>query len=111
MKRRVLLAALITLTLSISASATTPNLPLERIDRFIEERRILAGIPGISVVMVQDDQIVYSHGYGWANIKTKTPANTIAATIHLVCIHDLQIVFNQTFVVPSSLKRQRTVDG
>jgi CubicO group peptidase (beta-lactamase class C family) len=58
---------------TLTASATTPNLPLERIDRFIEERRTLADIPGISVVMVKDDQIVYSHGYGLANIKTKTP--------------------------------------
>ncbi len=50
-----------------------PNLPLERINRFIEERRVLAGVPGISVVMVQNDAIVYSHGYGWANLEKKTP--------------------------------------
>ncbi len=73
MKRRVLFAAIITLTSSLSANATTPNLPLERIDRFIEERRVLAGVPGISVVMVQNDSVFYSHGYGLANIKTKTP--------------------------------------
>ena len=66
----VFIAAIFALTLT--ASATTPTLPLERIDRFIEERRVLAGVPGISVVMVQDDQIVYSHGYGWANLATKT---------------------------------------
>jgi CubicO group peptidase (beta-lactamase class C family) len=73
MKRRVLFAVFITLTSSIWANATSPNLPLERINRFIEERRVLAGVPGISVVMVKDDSVVYSHGYGLANIKTKTP--------------------------------------
>jgi CubicO group peptidase (beta-lactamase class C family) len=69
----VFVTTLIALTSSIWASATTPNLPLERINRFVEERRVLAGVPGISVVMVQNDAIVYSHGYGLANIKTKTP--------------------------------------
>ncbi len=73
MKSRVLFAAILTLTSSISANATTPTLPLERINRFIEERRVLAGVPGISIVMVQNDAVVYSHGYGLANIKTKTP--------------------------------------
>ncbi len=73
MKRLVLFAALISLASSISANASTPSLPLERIDRFIDERRVLAGVPGISVVMVQNDQIVYSHGYGLANLATKTP--------------------------------------
>jgi CubicO group peptidase (beta-lactamase class C family) len=67
----VFIAAIFALTLT--ASATTPSLSLERIDRFIEERRILAGVPGISFVMVQNNQIVYSHGYGLANINTKTP--------------------------------------
>jgi CubicO group peptidase (beta-lactamase class C family) len=73
MKNRVLFTAIITLTSSILANATTPTLPLERINRFIEERRVLAGVPGISIVMVQNDSVVYSHGYGLANIKTKTP--------------------------------------
>jgi CubicO group peptidase (beta-lactamase class C family) len=73
MKRRLLFTALFALISSIVASATTPSLPLERIDRFVDERRVLAGVPGISVVMVQNDQVVYSHGYGLANIKTKTP--------------------------------------
>ncbi len=73
MKRQVLFAAIFTLTSSIGAKSNTPNLPLERVDRFVEERRTLAGVPGISIVMVQNDQIVYSHGYGLANLKTKTP--------------------------------------
>ncbi len=71
--RYLFFAALLTLTSSITAIATTPTLPLERINRFVEKRRVLAGVPGISVVMVQNDQIVYSHGYGLANIKTRTP--------------------------------------
>ncbi len=62
-----------TIALTISANASTPSLPLERVNRFIEERRTLAGVPGISIVMVQNDAIVYSHGYGLANIKTQTP--------------------------------------
>jgi CubicO group peptidase (beta-lactamase class C family) len=62
-----------TFALTLTAIATTPSLPLERIDRFVDERRVLAGVPGISVVMVENDQIVYSHGYGLANLKTKTP--------------------------------------
>jgi CubicO group peptidase (beta-lactamase class C family) len=61
------------LVATFSASAITPTLPFDRINSFVQERRILAGVPGISIVMVQNDSIVYSHGYGLANLKSKTP--------------------------------------
>ena len=64
---------ILSIVLALSANATTPNLPLEHINKFIEDRRTLAGVPGISIVMVQNNTIVYSHGYGWANLEKKTP--------------------------------------
>jgi CubicO group peptidase (beta-lactamase class C family)/D-alanyl-D-alanine dipeptidase len=41
---------------------------------FIEEQMSLAGIPGISVAIVDDQQIVWAQGFGLADPKEKIPA-------------------------------------
>jgi CubicO group peptidase (beta-lactamase class C family) len=68
---------ILAITLTFFASASPPALPLERIKGFIEDRRNLAGVPGISIVLVQDNAIVYSHGYGFANLEQKVPMTDV----------------------------------
>ena len=96
--------------LTFSASASTPSLPLERINKFIEERRNLAGVPGISVVMVQNDAVVYSHGYGFANLERKipmtdaTPVEIGSTTKSMTALAIMQLVENKKLELDQTVK-------
>ena len=52
----------------------------EFVDAFFLDQMERLQVPGAAIVVVQDDQVAYSHGYGWADLATHTPV-TSAGTI------------------------------
>ena len=56
---------------------------LNAIDAWIEGNRIYDQIPGISVGIVYNEELVWSKGYGYANLESLHPADT--NTLYSVC--------------------------
>jgi CubicO group peptidase (beta-lactamase class C family) len=53
------------------------------IDAWIEGRRTFERIPGISVGIVHDQELLWSSGYGYANLETERPVD--ADTLYSIC--------------------------
>ncbi|WP_016995605.1 serine hydrolase domain-containing protein [Lysinibacillus boronitolerans] len=49
---------------------------VSKIDQFIEEQQATSKIPGISVIIVDKGKTVYQKGFGFADMKTKTPVTS-----------------------------------
>nr|WP_315486406.1 serine hydrolase [uncultured Undibacterium sp.] len=62
-----------------ATSAPTTLITATQIDALVEKTMKTFNVPGISVAVIKDDQIVHSKGYGVRSIKTKLPmdANTL----------------------------------
>ena len=56
-----------------SASATDYSAPLAAIEKALDDKRKELGIPGISLAIVKDDQIIYLKGLGLRDIDKKLP--------------------------------------
>ena len=72
MKKSLLLTLLLcaaTLHAATDYSAVAPVL-----EKFIEHEMADKDLPALSIALVDDQQIVWSKGFGLANPKTKTPA-------------------------------------
>jgi CubicO group peptidase (beta-lactamase class C family) len=69
------LSTLVLVLVSIVANAQTMSSPelQTMIDDFVAERMEQGKLPGLSLVIVKDGQILYTKGYGFANIETQTP--------------------------------------
>lgn len=46
---------------------------LNELDDFIKDQISTAHIPGLAACIIKDNQLVWSNGYGWANIEKKVP--------------------------------------
>jgi CubicO group peptidase (beta-lactamase class C family) len=86
MKSSVKIVMLMIFAFMLSVSGFSPitanaesNEKIRKIEQFIEEQRNTSEIPGISVVIVEKGKTVYQRGFGYANVKSKTPvtANTL----------------------------------
>ncbi|MEH6941761.1 serine hydrolase domain-containing protein [Bacillus sp. JJ722] len=49
---------------------------IQKIDKFVEKQRSISKIPGISVVIVDKGKTVYQKGFGYADVKAKTPVTS-----------------------------------
>src|SRR5215211_7069032 len=56
-----------------SASTTDYSAALAAIEKALDDRRQELGIPGISLAIVKDDQIIYLKGLGYKNLDKKLP--------------------------------------
>jgi len=56
---------------------------LRYIDAWLEAQQVYDRLPGISVAIVKDQELLWSKGYGLADIKKKTPATS--ETIYSIC--------------------------
>jgi CubicO group peptidase (beta-lactamase class C family) len=56
---------------------------LGAIDAWVEGVRTYDRIPGISVGIVRDQDLIWNNGYGYSNLETKRPAN--ADTLYSIC--------------------------
>ncbi len=76
--QRLVFAVVLTLWLAVPAGAQTGRFDLEKtktvltglIEQVIKER----GVPSISIALVRGDSIVWKAAFGYANVRTKTPA-------------------------------------
>ena len=92
---RVLTCAALAFTLSIACSRTladdsSPNIParkdyasiVQAVKPFVEREMLEKGIPGLSIAIVDDQQIVWAEGFGMADPHAKKPAT--AATVYRI---------------------------
>ena len=56
---------------------------LDLLEVWIKARMAYAGLPGLSIGIVQDQELVYSKGFGFADIKEKIPATPAVSYTHL----------------------------
>ncbi|WP_241774463.1 MULTISPECIES: serine hydrolase domain-containing protein [Lysinibacillus] len=49
---------------------------IQKIEQFVEEQRAISKIPGISLVIVEKGKTVYEKGFGYADVKSKTPVTS-----------------------------------
>ncbi|MES0278955.1 MAG: serine hydrolase domain-containing protein, partial [Dehalococcoidales bacterium] len=76
-------ALLLLLALALAFTAlgtpvlTAPGAPatFTEIDRFIQRFLEEQGIPGLAVVIVQDEQVVYEKGYGVTSLNNPSPVS------------------------------------
>lgn len=60
-------------TAKTAATATDYSAPLAAIERALDDKRKELGIPGISLVIVKDDQVIYLKGLGVKDFDKKLP--------------------------------------
>ena len=58
----------------LSSGAFAQNLVFSLFDRYMDSLRIQAGIPALSVAVVQNGTIVWERGYGFADVENSLPA-------------------------------------
>lgn len=58
-------------TATTSAQTMPPTELVSKVDAFVTERMALGKLPGLSLVVVKDGRVLYSKGYGFANIEEK----------------------------------------
>lgn len=70
----------------LAASGFTPDIAnadtsekIRKIGQFVEQQKKISKIPGISIVIVEKGKTVYQKGFGYADVKEKTPviSNTL----------------------------------
>jgi CubicO group peptidase (beta-lactamase class C family) len=65
-------------------------------DTFFAEQMETLHIPGVTFIFIQDGEVVYTSGYGYANLETATP---IDITSHIVRIGSVSKLFVATAVM------------
>src|SRR5277367_5257475 len=67
--------AVILIVALVVASCTSKKNLTERLDSYFQEQ-FPAGEPGGAVLIARGDSMIFSKGYGWADLKTKEPITT-----------------------------------
>lgn len=52
-------------------------------DKFFAEQMETLHIPGVSFIFVQEGEVVYARGYGYANLETATPINADSSVVRI----------------------------
>ncbi len=67
----------------LAVSGFTPNIAkadssekTRKIEQFVEQQKKISKIPGISLVIVEKGKTVYQKGFGYADVKAKTPVTS-----------------------------------
>jgi CubicO group peptidase (beta-lactamase class C family) len=71
------------LEITAQTNDTSYSEPLAVIDYWIDSQKDFEEIPGISVAIVKDQQLVWSKGYGYADMQKKVPMD--AGTLCSIC--------------------------
>ena len=74
---------LLMIVIILAVSSFTPKIAnadssekARKIEQFVEKQKNMSKIPGISLVIVEKGKTVYQKGFGYADIKTKTPVTS-----------------------------------
>jgi hypothetical protein len=72
--RTVILLVLISLSLSLPATAAPPDTSLaDRLDALMPELLDRYQIPGVAVALIRGDEVAMARGYGFADAEYRTP--------------------------------------
>ena len=94
--KRYFLASLLALTLPVLASAqATQTAEFSALEKEVEAARIKFKIPGLSLGVLKDGKLVYSHGFGLRDVAKKLPATPET----LYCIGSSTKAFTATSVL------------
>lgn len=80
LKPTIMVVLIVSVALAYIATATDvaprnaePASALEQLAQQLEEKRIRHNIPGMMVVIVKDDEVIFQRGFGYADIERETP--------------------------------------
>ena len=77
MRKIILMVAIIlSLNFLIPIVHADSNDKIHKIEQFVEEQREISQIPGMSLVIVEKGKTVYQKGFGYADVKEKTPVTS-----------------------------------
>ena len=62
------------LALTLAACATTNDTPIKGFEREADQLRQTLHIPGMSAAIVQDQKVLWTHGFGYADLENRVPA-------------------------------------
>lgn len=71
-----MVAIILSLNALIPVVHADSNDKIHKIERFVEEQKEISKIPGISLVIVEKGKTVYQKGFGYADVKEKTPVTS-----------------------------------
>ncbi|MCM2982791.1 serine hydrolase [Niallia circulans] len=71
-----MVAIILSLNPLIPIAHADSNDKIHKIEQFVEEQREISQIPGISLVVVEKGKTVYQKGFGYADVKEKTPVTS-----------------------------------
>ena len=74
MKTRLFFAVLAIGTLSVQGKGVAQDFPFQVFERYLEPLAQQIGMPGLSAVIVQNNSIAWSRGYGFADVESRIPA-------------------------------------
>lgn len=67
----------------LAVSGFTPNITgasssekIQKIEQYVEKQKSIGKIPGLSLVVVEKGETVYEKGFGYADLKAKTPVTS-----------------------------------
>ncbi len=75
MEMRLLLAVLIGVSLALGQSSTTQE-HMRSVEAGIQERMIALNVRGVSIAVIQNYEIEWAKGYGFADLESKRPVTT-----------------------------------
>lgn len=78
-KIKITLIAIISLNLGVQAQKSQTEYAKDVLTTEIKRMMEETGIPSISIALIKDENVVWAEAFGFANVKTKTPA-TISTT-------------------------------
>ena len=64
------------------AQEITWDRALQLVEHSIEKTMVEGQIPSMTIAIVKDDEVVWSNGYGYANLWARTPA--VPSTVYLI---------------------------
>ena len=77
MRKIILIVALfLSLNALIPIAQAESDDKIHKIEQFVEEQREISQIPGISLVIVEKGKVVYQKGFGYADVREKTPVTS-----------------------------------
>ncbi|KKO55346.1 serine hydrolase domain-containing protein [Paenibacillus sp. DMB20] len=83
MKKPSVKMCLFMIVMILAVSRFTPNITsadssekIQKIERYVEKQKEISKIPGISLVIVEKGKTVYQKGFGYADVKAKTPVTS-----------------------------------
>ncbi|HJU44432.1 MAG TPA: serine hydrolase domain-containing protein [Vicinamibacterales bacterium] len=74
MKTRLFFAVLAIGILVVPGKGVAQNFPIQIFERYLEPLAQQIGMPGLSALIIRNNNLEWSRGYGYADVENKTPA-------------------------------------